>query len=97
MLVKLSVVYSMLHMLVIFFLVYEFRYSRRVFIAATSLVIGSIMAVVIWMIFRWGVAEAGRWGMVVGALPTLLYFFWMSKVRNARFVFLFCLADTIAI
>lgn len=97
MLVKLSVVYSMLHMMVIFFLVYEFRCSRRVFIAATSLVIGSLMGVVIWMIFRWGVAEAGRWGMMVGALPTLLYFLWMSKVRNARFVFLFCLADTIAI
>lgn len=97
MLEEISVLYSMVHMLVLFFLVYEFRCSRRTFILATSLVIGSISMAVAWILFHWGIAAAGQYGMVIAALPTLIYFFLMSKERNARFVFIFCMADTIAI
>lgn len=97
MLVKISVVYSMVHMLIIFFLVYEYRCSRRTFITATTLVVGSISAAILWIIFHYDIATAGRYGMLIGAFPTLFYFFLMAKERNVRFVFTFCLADTIAI
>lgn len=97
MLVKISVLYSMLHMLLIFFLVYEFRCSRRTFALSTALVIGAISAAVTWIMFHYDVATAGRYGMLIGAFPTLFYFFLMSKERNVKFVFTFCLADTIAI
>ena len=87
----------MVHMLDIFFLVYEYRCSRRTFAIATALVIGSIGVAVVWIMFNYGIAAAGRYGMLIGAIPTLLYFFFMAKERNAKFVFIFCLADTIAL
>lgn len=97
MLIKISVVYAMIHMLILFFMVYQSRYRLRTLITASALVIGSISVVVIWMLFHWGVAAAGQYGMIIGTVPTLLLFFFMAKERNARFVFTFCLADTIAL
>lgn len=82
MLVKISVVYSMVHMLIIFFLVYEYRCSRRTFITATTFVVGSISAAILWIMFRYDVATAGRCGMLIGAFPTLFYFFLMAKERQ---------------
>lgn len=93
--VQISIIYCMVHMLVLFFLFYEYRCSRKTFWIATGTVIGSISVVCLWVLFTQGVAAMGQYGLAAGALPTLLLFFILSKDRNAKFVFIFCLADTV--
>ncbi len=94
MLIELSIIYSMFHNLAVFLLLFEYRCSRRVFIAATAAGISVMAAVEIWIISHYGLATAGATGLLVCSLPSFLLFFAMAKDRGARFVFTFCLADT---
>lgn len=94
-LVQISIIYCMVHMLVLFFLFYEYRGSRKLFWSVTGSLIGLISVVCLWLLFNKGVAAMGQYGLVIGTLPTLLCFFVFAKERNAKFVFTFCLADTV--
>ena len=93
--VQISIIYCMVHMLVLFALFYEYGGSRRRFWTVTGIVIGLISVVCLYLLFTRGVAAMGQYGLVIGTLPTLLLFFAFAKDRNAKFVFIFCLADTI--
>lgn len=95
--VQLSIIYCMVHMLVLFSLFYEYRGSRRRFWSVTGPVIGLLSAVFVYLLVTRGVAVMGQYGLVLGAVPTLLLFFAFAKDRNAKFVFIFCLADTVNI
>lgn len=85
----------MVHMLVLFSLFYEYRGARRRFWTVTGITISLISAVCLYLLFTQGVAVMGQYGLVIGTLPTLLLFFIFAKERNAKFVFIFCLADTV--
>ncbi|MCH5271876.1 MAG: GHKL domain-containing protein [Lachnospiraceae bacterium] len=39
----------------------------------------------------------GQYGVMIASVPTLLFFFAMSKHRNAQFVIAFCFSDTVCI
>lgn len=95
--VQFSIIYCMVHMLVLFSLFYEYRGSRRRFWSVTGPVIGLLSAVFVYLLVTRGVAVMGQYGLVLGAVPTLLLFFAFAKDRNAKFVFIFCLADTVNI
>lgn len=94
--VQISIIYCMVHMLVLFLLFYEYRGSRRRFWTVTGTVIGLISVVCLYLLFTRGIAVMGQYGLVIGTLPTLLLFFLFAKDRNAKFVFIFCLADTMS-
>lgn len=96
-LLQLSIVYCMVHMLVLFALFYEYRGSRRRFWTVTGIVIGLISAACLYLMFTRGIASMGQYGLLIGTLPTLLLFFLFAKERNAKFVFIFCMADTVSI
>ena len=85
----------MVHMLVLFSLFYEYRGTRRRFWTTTGITIGLISVICLYLLFTQGVAAMGQYGLVIGTLPTLLLFFIFAKDRNAKFVFIFCLADTV--
>lgn len=93
--VQISIIYCMVHMLVLFFLFYEYRGSRKRFWAVTGTVIGLISAACLYLLFTQGVAVMGQYGLIIGTVPALLLFFVFARDRNAKFVFIFCLADTV--
>lgn len=93
--VQISIIYCMVHMLVLFFLFYEYRGSRRKFWTVTGMVIGLISVVCLHLLFTQGIAAMGQYGLIIGTLPMLLLFFVFAKDRNAKFVFIFCLADAV--
>lgn len=95
-LVRISIIYCMVHMLVLFSLLYEYRGSRRRFWTATGIVVGLSSAACLYLLFTRGVAVMGQYGLLIGTLPTLLLFFLFAKERSAKFVFIFCLADTVS-
>lgn len=42
-----------------------------------------------------GVAAMGQYGVLIGSVPSLIFLFAFSRQRNAQFIFLFCLCDTV--
>ena len=93
--VQISIIYCMFHMYVLLFLFYEYRCSRRTFIISGGAVILVTSAISIWIWFTQGLAAMGQYGVIVASVPSLLFFFAMSKYRNAQFVFIFCFSDTV--
>ena len=96
-LVQISIIYCMIHMYVFLFLFYEYRCSRRIFIISGSAVILVTSAICLWIFYTRGLAAMGQYGVMIASVPTMLFFFAMSKHRNAQFVFIFCFSDTICI
>lgn len=94
-LVQISIVYCMVHMYVLLLLFYEYRCSKRTFIISVSIVFAAIGAICLRIMFTEGIAAMGRKGVLIGSVPTLAYFFLMSRRRNAQFVFIFCFSDTV--
>lgn len=79
-----------------FLMIYEYRCSRRVFITATVIGISIMSAVEIFVLLRFGVAAAGQVGPFVCSVPSFILFFIMSKDRGPKFIFTFCLMDTVS-
>ena len=96
-LVQISIIYCMVHMYVFLFLFYEYRCSRRTFIISGGTVIFVTSAISLWIFYTRGLAAMGQYGVMIASVPTMLFFFIMSKHRNAQFIFIFCFSDTICI
>ena len=96
-LVQISIIYCMIHMYVLLFFFYEYRCSRRTFIISGVSVVSVASGISLWILFTRGVAAMGQYGVMIASVPTLLFFFVMSKHRNSQFVFAFCFSDTVCI
>jgi len=79
-----------------FLMIYEYRCSLRAFIAATAIGISAMAGVEIYILLRFGVAPAGQAGPFVCSIPSFILFFIMSKDRGPKFIFTFCLMDTVS-
>ena len=96
-LVQISIIYCMLHMYVILLLFYEYRCSRRTLIISGLTLISVVSGICLWIMFTRGIAVMGQYGVLIASVPTLLFFFVMSKNRNAQLVFIFCFSDTVCL
>ena len=96
-LVQISIIYCMIHMYVLLFLFYEYRCSKRTFFLSGAAVIVVTSGICLWILFTQGVAVMGQYGVMIASVPSLLFFFIMSKHRNAQFVFAFCISETVCI
>lgn len=94
-LVQISIAYCMVHMYVLLLLLYEHRGTKRTFwVSATALFVVT-SAVCLWIMATKGIAAMGQYGVLIGSVPSLIFLFVFSRQRNAQFVFLFCLCDTV--
>lgn len=89
-----SFLWSMLHVVAIFLMFFEPRYSWRTtfivgFAGAGSLLVFNVLAMY-WM----GHGIIMHIAFFTCTIPTLILFFILSKYRDGRFFFLFCLSDT---
>jgi len=94
MLRNLSLYWCMVHVALIFIMLFRSRYSRK----TTWLLVGAGMVAL--MVFN-GIALAvlghermGRLLLFTCTLPSLIYFWLISNDRNGKFLLTFCLADT---
>ncbi len=94
---QLSILYSMVHMYIFLFFFYEYRCSRKTFRILASIIFFMVSVICLWIFFTQGLAAMGQWGVLVGSVPTLIFFFAMSRQRNAQFIFIFCFSDTVCI
>lgn len=92
-----SNVWTLFHVLILFMLLYQSRYSRKKTMVLTCLCMIPLMAVNVVLMIRLGTEQIAQLFLVTCTLPSLLFFFLMSKDRSFRFLFTFCVADTIAL
>lgn len=91
---NLSLYWSMIHLALIFFLLFRSRYSRK----TTWLLVGAGMVAL--MVFNGiglavlGHERMGKLFLFTCTLPSLIYFWILSNDRNGKFLLTFCLADT---
>jgi len=97
MLTELSIAYSLGYSLAVFLPLYEYRCSKKVFIIATTISVSLMCGVTFWVIFRFGIRLAGQVGVFTCSIPSFILFFLLSKGRDLRFIFTFCLADTVSL
>ncbi len=91
-----SIMWSMFHVMILFCMLYESRFSKQ-----KTLII-HIIAMIVWvtvhsvLLFAVGPVKMTQMILFTGTLPSLLFFWVMSKRRDGRFFFTFCLCDTVS-
>ena len=91
----LSIIAILAHCLIMFMMLYESRFSRAKTYAALITLYVVAVTVMLLVVHFYGIQTAGRVMVLVCILPSLLLFLFMAKNRGARFLFTFCLVDTL--
>ncbi len=91
-----SLLWAMVHVLILFAFLYESRYSKRktrilVFSVMTPVVILNLIGIAIH-----GVTFMGQALLLTCTIPSLILYFVMAKNRNSKFLFTFCVVDTVS-
>lgn len=93
----LSVLWSLIHVLILFIFLYESRYPRKKTLILTCIFMIPLIFINIWGLIRFGPETMGQVLLLTCTLPSLIFFFIMAKNRNAKFFFTFCLVDTLSL
>lgn len=93
----LSIVWTLFHCCFMFMLLYESRYSALKTYLITSIFLIPLSALHLATVIFLGIERAGQLIVFTCVLPSLLLFFLMAKNRDTRFLFTFCLVDTVVL
>mgnify|MGYP003304328462 CR=1 FL=1 len=97
MLREISLLWSMLHALVLFFMLFETRFSKRKTTVITLLTMLPLIAVNTVLTFILNVNTMGVALLVTLSLPSMIVFLILAKNRDGRFFFTFCFVDTMVL
>lgn len=89
-----SFLWSMLHVVFVFLIFFEPRYSWRSTIIFSFAGAGTLLVLNVLLMFWLGHGIIMSVAFFTCTIPTMLLFFWLSEYRDGRFFFLFCLSDT---
>lgn len=92
----LSVIWSLLHVLVLFVFLYEPRFPKKKSMLLTSAAMVPWTAVNAVLYVLLGPEKMAQVLLLTATLPSLIFFYFMAKHRDGRFFFTFCFADTVA-
>jgi len=89
-----SLVWSMIHTLVMFIFLFESRFSKRKTIVITIATMIPLLVINMTLAMFVSAAEFGTMILLTMTVPSLIVFWIMAKNRDSRFIFTFCLVDT---
>lgn len=89
-----SVVWSLIHTLVMFLLLFESRYSRKKTITLTVATMAPLILINFLLFILVGFEKYGTLMLATLSLPSCVVFYVLSKYRDGRFFFTFCMVDT---
>ena len=92
----LSVLWCLVHILILFMLLYRSRYSQKKTLILTTAAMTPVIIVNVTGLMLLGTDRMGRLFFLTCTLPSLFFFYYMSRDRRGRFLFTFCLSDTVA-
>ena len=93
----LSILWSLFHILILFMLLYRSRYPRKKTFLLTGICMGPLILLNAAGLMVYGAELMGKVFIMTCTLPSLLFFWLMSRDKKGRFFFTFCLADTVAL
>ena len=93
----LSVLWSLVHVLAVFILLYRPRYSGRVTAAATTVFFVPLAVTVMAVLVYQGPEMASKLIVPLCTVPSVIFFYIMSADRGGRFFFTFCVSDTVSL
>lgn len=91
-----SILWSLFHILILFMLLYRSRYGKRKTFILTGIAMAPLIVLNVMGIMLYGAEMMGKVFILTCTLPSLLFFWFISKDKKGRFFFTFCLADTVA-
>lgn len=92
----LSVLWSLLHILILFILLYRSRYPRKKTFILTGIFMAPLVALNVAGLILYGTELMGKVFLLTCTLPSFFFFWLMSEDRKGQFFFTFCLADTVS-
>ncbi len=93
----LSLVWSLFHILILFMLLYRSRYPGRTTFILTVITMGPLIGLNVAGVILYGAGVMGKLFILTCTLPSLLFFWVISKDKKGKFFFTFCMADTVAL
>lgn len=90
-----SIIWTLLHCCLMFMLLYDSRFSARKTNILTCIFMVPVTLVNLMNVIFLGIEKAGQLVIFACVLPSLIFYFLMAKNRDTRFLFTFCLVDTI--
>lgn len=93
----LSIVWMLIHCLIMFMMLYESRYSKKKTNIITVIFAIPVIIVNMTVVIKFGIERAGDWLILTCVLPSLIFFLIMARNRDTRFLFTFCVVDTIVL
>lgn len=97
MLREISILWSLLHTLVMFFLLFEPRFSQRKTMTVSLATMIPLIAVNTGLAFTVDADTMGTLLLLTLSLPSLIIFWVLAKNRDGRFFFTFCFVDTVSL
>lgn len=93
---ELSIFWSLLHILILFILLYRSKYSKKKTLVLTGIFMGPLVFLNVIGLTILGNEKMGQMFVLTCTIPSLFFFYLISKDQKWRFLFTFCLADTVA-
>ncbi len=92
-----SVIWSLIHTLVLFLFLFESRFPRKKTITLTVATMAPLAVINFFLFVFLGFAKYGTLMLLTLSLPSCIIFWVLSKYRGGRFFFTFCVVDTIVL
>ena len=91
-----SIMWSLVHTLILFLLLFESRFSKK---KTSLLVLATIVPLIVFnfLLALFHVESYGTIMLISLSLPSFILFLIMSKYRDGRFFFTFCMVDTVSL
>ena len=94
---NISVIWALGHGIVMFFLLFESRFSPKKTVTITALTIGPLSILNLVLFFLLGYEKYSMLMLATLSLHSCLIFWYLAKFRDGRFFFTFCVVDTIVL
>ncbi len=90
-----SIVWSLFHCVIIFMLLFESRFSKKKTALITALTTIPLILLTLISIVFLGVEKGAQLMVFTCIIPSFILFFLLAKHRGFRFIFTFCVVDTV--
>lgn len=87
----LSVLWSLIHVLILFIFLYESRYPRKKTLVLTCIFMMPLIVLNVWGLIRLGAETMGQVLLLTCTLPSFIFFFVMAKTAMQNFCLPFAL------
>lgn len=91
-----SILWALIHTLLMFLFLSESRYSKRKTVVITALTMAPLILGNLALVIIFGTEIYGKIILLTLSIPSLIICFIFSKYRNGRFFFTFCMVDTVS-